>query len=53
MYRNVDRLSLLVYVEDCWERVPTLANLGNNHGFISKEYISIGTRLLGEPKAKP
>ena len=26
------------------EGSPTLANLGNDHGFISKEYISIGMR---------
>ena len=27
---------------------PTLANLGNDHGFISEEYI-----FIGRPKAKP
>ena len=26
---------------------PTLANLGNDHGVISKEYISIGMRPFG------
>ena len=31
---------------------PTLANLGNDHGFISKEYISIGMRPFGETKSK-
>ena len=29
-------------------RSPTLANLGNDHEFIIKEYISIGTRTFGE-----
>ena len=32
---------------------PTLANLGNDHGFISKEYISIDMRPFGKLKAKP
>ena len=27
---------------------PTLANLENDHGFISKEYISIGMKPFGE-----
>ena len=27
---------------------PTLANLGNDHGFISKKYIFIGMRSFGE-----
>ena len=33
---------------------PTLANLGNDHGFISKEYISIGMsmRPFGEAQSK-
>jgi len=31
---------------------PILANLGNDPGFISKEYISIGTRPLGETQSK-
>ena len=30
-----------------------MANLGNDPEFISKEYISIGMRPFGEPKAKP
>ena len=30
----------------------TLANLWNDHGFIIKEYISIGTRSFGEAKSK-
>ena len=38
-------------VENCWES-PTLANLGNDHGFIIKEYISISTRLFGEAQSK-
>ena len=29
-----------------------MANLGNDHGFIRKEYISIGTRLFGEAQSK-
>ena len=29
---------------------PTLANLGNDHGFIGKKYISIGMRPFGEIK---
>ena len=29
-----------------------LANLGNDHGFISKEYISIGMRPFGEAQSK-
>ena len=32
---------------------PTLANLVNDHGFISKEYISIGMRPFGEAQSKP
>ena len=28
-------------------------NLGNDHGFISKQYISIGTKSFGKPKTKP
>jgi len=31
----------------------TLANLRNDHEFISKEYISIDMRPFGKPKAKP
>jgi len=31
---------------------PTLTNLGNDHGFISKEYISISTRPFGKTKNK-
>ena len=31
---------------------PTLANLGNDHGFISKEYIFIAMDFLGKPKVK-
>ena len=31
---------------------PTLANLGNDHEFIGKEYIFIGTSHLGKPKTK-
>ena len=27
--------------EDCWEGSPTSANEGVDHGFISKEYLSI------------
>ena len=34
----------------CWERV--WANLGNDCGFISKEYISIGTRPFREVQSK-
>ena len=34
-------------VEDC-----SLANLGNDHGFISKEYISIGMKTFGEAQSK-
>ena len=30
----------------------TLVNLGNDQGFISKEYIFVGTRIFGKPKAK-
>ena len=30
----------------------TLASLGNDHGFISKEYISIGLRPFEEIKSK-
>ena len=41
-----------VDVEDCWERSPTSTNLGNDHGFISKEYISIGTRHFGKVQSK-
>ena len=29
-----------------------MANLGNDHGFISKEYISIGMRPFGEAQSK-
>ena len=29
-----------------------MANLGNDHEFISKEYISIGTRPFGKTKSK-
>ena len=41
-------------VEDRWEggSDPALANLGNDHGFISKEYISIGTRPFGKAQSK-
>ena len=28
-----------------------LANLGNDHGFISEECVSIGMRLFGKSKA--
>ena len=38
-------------IEDSWEGVPH-ANLGNDHGFISKEYISIGMRPSGEAQSK-
>ena len=31
---------------------PTLANLGNDRGFISKEYASIGMRPFGEAQSK-
>ena len=31
---------------------PTLANLGNDHGFISKEYIFIGMRPFEEDQSK-
>ena len=31
---------------------PTLANLGVDRGFISKEYISIGMKPFGETKNK-
>ena len=31
---------------------PTLANLGNGHEFISKEYISIGMSYFGEAQSK-
>ena len=31
---------------------PTLANLGNDHEFISKEYISTGMRPFGEVQSK-
>ena len=31
---------------------PTLANLRNDHEFISKEYISIDMRPFGEAKSK-
>ena len=31
---------------------PTLADLGNDHRFVSKEYIFIGTRPFGKLKAK-
>ena len=30
----------------------TLANLGNDHGFISKEYIFIGMRFFWEAQSK-
>ena len=30
----------------------TLANLGNDHGFINKKYISIGMRPFGEAQSK-
>ena len=33
-------------------RESTLANLGNDHGFIGKEYISIGMRPFREAKSK-
>ena len=36
-------------VENCWEGVP---NLGNDHGFIRKKYISIGMRPVGEAQSK-
>ena len=39
-------------LEDCWEGSPTLANLGNCHCFISKEYIPIGTRPFREAQIK-
>ena len=29
-----------------------MANLGNDHGFISKEYIYIGMRPFGEAESK-
>ena len=29
-----------------------MANLGNDHGFISKKYISIGVRPFGEAQNK-
>jgi len=29
-----------------------LTNLGNDHGFISKKYISIGMRCFGEAQSK-
>ena len=33
---------------------PTSANLGNDHGFIIKEYyLHWGEAFLGKPKAKP
>ena len=35
--------------EDCWKRSPTSTN---DHGFISKEYISIGMRSFRETKSK-
>ena len=41
--------------EDCWELLggnPTLVNLENDHGFIGKEYIFIGTRPFGEAQSK-
>ena len=37
--------------EDCWEGV-TLANLGNDHEFISTEYMYIGMSLSGEAQSK-
>ena len=33
-------------MEDCWGSL-VLAYLGNDHGFISKEYIPIGMRSFG------
>ena len=44
-----------VWGEDCWGLLggrPTLTNLGNDDGFISKEYIFIGMRLFGEAQSK-
>ena len=41
--------------ENCWGLLrgnPTLANLGNDHGFISKEYFSIDMRPFGGPQSK-
>ena len=49
------KYAIKIWTHDCWELSggsPTLPNLGNNHGFISKEYISIGTRLFGETQSK-
>ena len=45
-----------MYGGRCWEFLGgslVLANLGNDQGFIIKEYISIGTRHFGKYKAKP
>ena len=39
-------------VEDGWKRSPTSANYGVDRGFINKEYISNGMRLVGETKTK-
>ena len=49
--------SMLYFVrwEDYWGLLggsPTLVNLGNDHEFISKEYISNGTRPFGETNNK-
>ena len=32
---------------------PTSTNLGNDHGFIIRNTISIGMRLFGKPRVKP
>ena len=43
---------IVLHIVDCWERSPTSANEGVDHGFINKKYISIGTRPLEETKSK-
>ena len=55
---GLGRGSIVYFVrgEDGWKLLgvsPTLANLGNDDGFISKEYISIGMRPFGKAQNKP
>ena len=42
---------LLRIVEDCWEGVPRRLIKGEDHGFISKQYISIGMRPFRKTKS--
>ena len=42
----------MLSIEDCWERSPTSANHGVDHGFISNEYISFGMRPFRETESK-